>query len=100
MRTNGTSLTLEERQDMMEKILAVAQDRLLQHKLRGVKFKQIATATGLPKTRVSEIFKRVYISKKALSLLIEHQYLDFTDIEAAGLTDAQLVAVRAFTGQV
>ncbi len=100
MRTDISLLTSAERRDLVDKLLVVAQKKLLEHKLNGIKFKEIAKVTGLPKPRISEIYRRIYISKNTLLLLLQHKYLDLADIESAGLSDAQFMAVRSAIEQV
>ena len=82
-------LNSDDRHAMLDKILGMIQKRLFTHKAVGIKFKDIANTTGLPKQRISEVYHGRYISEETILLLVNHGYIRELDLFALDLTAEQ-----------
>lgn len=82
-------LNSDDRHAMLDKIINVIQKRLFIHKSVGIKFKDIADTTGLPKQRISEVYHGRYISEETILLLVNHGYIRELDLFALDLTAEQ-----------
>lgn len=81
-------LPIADRADMMEKVMTVTREKLFERKANGLKFKEMAAVMGIPKTRMSEIFRQRYLGERTLYLLVIHGFLSPADI-LPELTDEQ-----------
>jgi len=87
-------LAPEDRNDMMDKIMQAAKESLVNHKMSGTSFTEIAATLGLPKQRVSAILHGRYMGERAFQALVRHGYVKMEDMMDVGLSDRQMDVVK------
>lgn len=88
-------LDSQERHDLLEKILVMARSSLMDRKMVGIKFKDIAHDLNIPKQRISEIYTRRYINEQEIALLVAHGYLRKKALLGLDLTHDQRETLRS-----
>lgn len=65
---------------MNAETISIVSDKLLALKKSGIPFKVIANTIGVPKERISEAYRKRYLGKRTLKLLIAYGYVKNEDV--------------------
>jgi len=93
-------LSPADRTDLTKKLIEITGDKLREHKKNGTKYIHIAQTIDVPKTRISEIYNKRYMSEKTLARLIRHEFITPEEVLSVELSEEQRKIVQQFIEQV